>query len=77
MIALEQIGQIVTHRFTDVSKMVGLGSNAQREVKDYLLSRFACYLIAWYLYLLPVFIGPEARKLKRPSLGVNHLSTPR
>lgn len=28
------------------SKMVGLGSNAQRRVKEYFLSRGACYLIA-------------------------------
>src|SRR6266581_3340160 len=42
----QQVGQNVTDHFTDVSKMVRLGSDAEREVKDYLLSRFACYLIA-------------------------------
>src|SRR6266699_2718337 len=46
MTSCQQVGQNVTDHFTDVSKMVRLGSDAEREVKDYLLSRFACYLIA-------------------------------
>ena len=46
MTACEQVGQIVRDHFTDVSKMVSVGSGAKREVKDYSLSRFACYLIA-------------------------------
>ena len=32
--------------FREVTKMVPLGSGAQRGVKDYLLTRYACYLIA-------------------------------
>lgn len=31
--------------FREVTKMVKLGSGAEREVKDYMLTRFACYLI--------------------------------
>lgn len=31
--------------FADVSKMVNIGSNAQRKQDDYELSRYACYLI--------------------------------
>lgn len=46
MIACEQVGQIVTDHFTLASRMVAVGSGAQRAVKDYLLSRFACYSIA-------------------------------
>ncbi len=46
MTACRQIGQTVEDHFTGISKMVTLGSGAQREIKDYLLSRFACYLIA-------------------------------
>lgn len=32
--------------FRDVTKMVALGSGAQRQVRDYMLTRYACYLIA-------------------------------
>lgn len=46
MIACEQVGQIVSDHFTEASKWVAVGSGAQRSVKDYLLSRFACYSIA-------------------------------
>ena len=44
--ACEQVGQTVYDHFTGASKMVSVGSGARREVKDYSLSRFACYLIA-------------------------------
>lgn len=44
--ACEQIGQALADHFNDAIKMVGLGSGSKREVKDYYLSRFACYLIA-------------------------------
>ena len=36
----------MTDHFTDTTKMVTVGSDAKRTVKDYILSRFACYLIA-------------------------------
>lgn len=32
--------------FREVTKMVSLGSGANRKVKDYMLTRYACYLIA-------------------------------
>lgn len=38
-------GYEVEDHFADVSNMVELGSGATREVEDYRLSRFACYLI--------------------------------
>ena len=34
------------NHFIDISKMVSIGSKTQREVSDYKLSRYACYLIA-------------------------------
>ncbi|NMY17585.1 DNA damage-inducible protein D [Pseudomonas sp. WS 5019] len=43
--ACQQSGNIIADHFADVSKMVELGSGAQREVEDVQLSRYACYLI--------------------------------
>ena len=37
--------QVFDH-FREVTKMVRLGSGSQRPVKDYMLTRYACYLIA-------------------------------
>jgi len=46
MTACAQIGQVVPDHFTAASKMVPLGSGAEREVTDYLISRLGAYLIA-------------------------------
>ncbi|MEK7875948.1 MAG: BRO family protein, partial [Pseudomonadota bacterium] len=46
MTSCETSGNNPTHHFAGAGKMVGLGSGSQREVDDYQLSRFACYLIA-------------------------------
>ncbi|SDL19127.1 DNA damage-inducible protein D [Natronincola ferrireducens] len=35
----------VSDHFVEATKMVQLGSNSEREVKDYHLSRYACYLL--------------------------------
>ena len=32
--------------FREVTKMVKIGSGAERKLKDYMLTRYACYLIA-------------------------------
>jgi DNA-damage-inducible protein D len=42
----EQSGNDSANHFAAAGKMVGLGSGSQREVPDFQLSRFACYLIA-------------------------------
>jgi DNA-damage-inducible protein D len=42
----ETSGNDPAHHFAGAGKMVGLGSGAEREVPDFHLSRFACYLIA-------------------------------
>jgi DNA-damage-inducible protein D len=39
-------GQEPENHFADIGKMVPVGSGAMREVKDYKLDRYACYLIA-------------------------------
>ena len=39
-------GVIVSDHFREVTKMVQLGSGSKRNVKDYMLTRYACYLIA-------------------------------
>ncbi len=44
--ACEQTGNVVADHFTGAGKMIIAGKGAQRQVKDYNLSRFACYLIA-------------------------------
>ena len=36
----------IDDHFREVTKMVSLGSGSQREVQDFMLTRFACYLIA-------------------------------
>ena len=44
-LACELSENITTDHFADLSKMVSIGSNAQRKQDDYKLSRYACYLI--------------------------------
>ena len=43
--ACQNSGYDIPDHFADVSKMVPLGSGAEREIDDVMLSRYACYLI--------------------------------
>ena len=42
----ETSGVPVSDHFREVTKMISLGKTAQRSIKDYMLTRYACYLIA-------------------------------
>ncbi|MGI9310174.1 MAG: DNA damage-inducible protein D [bacterium] len=44
-IACENSGKPASDHFAHLGKMVALGSGARREIADYRLSRYACYLI--------------------------------
>ncbi|MFA4891210.1 MAG: DNA damage-inducible protein D [Candidatus Gracilibacteria bacterium] len=44
--ACKNSGQKIENHFAHADKMVLIGSEAKREIKDYHLSRYACYLIA-------------------------------
>ena len=46
MDSCEVSGIAVENHFREVTKMVPLGSGSKRSVKDYMLPRYACYLIA-------------------------------
>lgn len=43
--ACKQSGHAISDHFEDVLEMVQIGSGAQREIKDIILSRYACYLV--------------------------------
>lgn len=42
----ENAGQNIADHFPDIRKMVQIGSGAEKEIDDLLLTRYACYLIA-------------------------------
>lgn len=44
-LACEKSGKAIEDHFADISKMVDLGSGAKRKIRDFELSRYACYLI--------------------------------
>ena len=46
IIACGNSGGNIDDHFREVAKMVKLGSGAERKISDYILTRYACYLIA-------------------------------
>ena len=43
--ACQNSQQQVSDHFVDINKMVDIGSGTQRSIRDYHLSRYACYLV--------------------------------
>ena len=46
MDSCETSGIEISDHFREVTKMITVGNGAQRSVKEYMLTRYACYLIA-------------------------------
>ena len=46
MESCETSGVTVLDHFREVTKMIATGKGARRSVKDYMLTRYACYLVA-------------------------------
>ncbi|MBZ0201867.1 MAG: DNA damage-inducible protein D [Ignavibacteria bacterium] len=44
--ACKNAGEDIGDHFVDITKMVSIGSGSEREVEDYALTRYACYLTA-------------------------------
>jgi DNA-damage-inducible protein D len=43
--ACSKSGHAIADHFAEMRNMVGIGSGAQREIEDWVLSRYACYLV--------------------------------
>lgn len=62
-IACEKCNYGVTDHFAQVGKMVRIGSRTSRNIMDYKLSRYACYLTFYSKKSLTSKVGDELRLL--------------
>lgn len=74
-------GVNVDDHFREVTKMVTLGSGATREVHDYMLTRYACYLIAQngdprkeQIAFAQSYFAVQTRKAELIEERLNHIS---
>ena len=81
IITCKSSNYIVSDHFPDIRKMVQIGSGAAKEISDYKLSRYACYLIAQnadsrkkVVALAQTYFAIQTRKMELLERDYNTLS---
>ena len=81
MISCEKSEQNVENHFAQIDVMVDIGSNAKRKLKDYKLTRYACYLIVQnsdsskpVVALGQTYFAIQTRKQELSELEYNNLT---
>ena len=81
VIVCEQSNCIIDDHFSQVGKMINLAKNARREIDDYKLSRYACYLIAQnadprkeVVALAQTYFAIQTRKMELTEIEYEKLS---